>query len=351
MRWSRLLVGLLLVAGAGAAGYWAGQVALEPPDDPLAVASVPSTYVVEVGSVGRSLSFTAVAEWDLVAVGQNSSAGVVTSVEVLAGDLVEAGQTLYTTDLRPVVIGVGSVPMFRSLAVKAVGPDVGQLQTLLASLGFYAGDVDGRFGTSTRTAVRAWQKTLGLAESGEVSVGDLIFVPELPVRVALAETVTVGARLAGGEPVVLVVPDDPVFRIPLAAEQAALVPLSADVFVTYPDGVWEGRIDRAVETVEFGQLDLFLAGADGSSLCAPDCAMWVDLENRTDFRAQIVVIPDTTGPVVPVAAITTDAGNQPSVTLQDGTGVAVTIVESANGIAVVDGIEPGTVIRLPLTSP
>ncbi len=346
---SRFVAFLVIVVAAVSAGYWAGQVALEPPVDPLAVASAPLTYVVEVGSVGRSLSFTAVAEWDLDPVGQNSSAGVVTSINVIVGEAVDSGRVLYTIDLRPVTLAEGRVPMFRSLALNAEGPDVAQLQELLASLGYLTGESDGLFGTSTRAAVRGWQKFMGVDQTGVVEAGDLIFVPTLPVRVTLAETVTVGARLAGGESVVLVVPDDPVFRVPLAVEQATLVPLSADVFVTYPDGVWKARIDRVIETVEFGQLDLFLTGPDGSSVCGGGCADWVDLQNPSDFRAQIVVIPETSGPVVPVAAISTDAANQPSVTLTDGTRVPVTIIESANGIAVVEGVDAGAEILLPVS--
>lgn len=346
MRAVRVVGVLVIVAGATVAGFWAGRVALEPPEDPLAVEPEPTTYVVDVGSVGRSLTFTVVAEWDLVPVGQNSAGGVVTSVEVAPGDTVQAGDVLYTLGLKPVVIAQGEVPMFRSLATRSEGPDVAQLQRLLAGLGFYSADVDGSFGSSTQAAVRAWQDSLGVDDTGVVDTGDLVFVPELPVRIAPSEEVTVGARLVGGEPVVLVVPADPAFWIPLAVEQAALVPLSADVSVIYPDGVWQARIQQALETPEFGTLDLHLSGLGGGSVCGSDCAVWVDLQARSDFRAEIVVIPDTSGPVVPVAAITSDAANNAFVTLEDGSLVPVTVVESASGLAVVDGIDLGTEILL-----
>ncbi len=342
-----VIVVVALVAAAAAAGWWAATVALEPPADPLAEEAGPVTYVVEEGTVGRSLTFTAVATWELVPVGRNSASGVVTSVEIGPGDLVEAGQVLYTVNLRPVVVAEGDVPSFRPLARRSEGPDVAQLQRLLTDLGFYHDDVDGSFGRSTRTAVKAWQKSLGVDDTGIVEAGDLVFVPRLPARLAVGEGVTPGARLGGGEETVFLVPDDPSFRIPLAVEQRALVPLSADVYVTYADGVWEARIERATETPEFGQLDLILAGRDGGPVCGLVCADWVDLSKPTDFRAEIVVIPETSGPVVPVAGISTDPGNQPYVTLADGSTVPVKLVESANGLAVVEGIEPGTTILLP----
>ncbi len=347
----RALVVLLALVAVGFAGFWAGQVALEPPEDPLAAEVEPTTYLVQVGSVGRTLTFSAVAEWDLIPAGQNSAGGVVTSIEIEPGDTVDRGDLLYTVDLRPVTVARGEVPMFRTLSQRVTGPDVAQLQQLLADLGHYEGEIDGSFGVSTRTAVRAWQDALDITVDGVVQAGDLIFVPELPVRIALAEFVTIGARLSGGEPVVQVVPSDPDFRIPLASGQAALVPLSADVFVTYPEGVWEARVEAAVEQVESGQLDLFLSGADGDSVCGDKCARWVQLTGRTVFRVEIVVIPETTGPVVPVGAISSGAGNEASVTLTDGTSVPVTVLESANGLAVVDGIDAGTEILLRAREP
>ncbi len=346
-RFVSTLVVTVLVVGAAAAGWWAGRVALEPPADPLAEASGPVTYVVEEGSVGRSLTFTAVATWELVPVGTNAAAGVVTSVEIEPGQVVEPGDVVYTVNLRPVVVAEGAVPSFRPLARKTEGPDVAQLQALLTDLGFYHDDVDGSFGRSTRTAVKEWQKALGVDDTGVVEPGDLVFVPELPARLVVGDAVQTGARLGGGEETVLLVPDDPSFRIPLAVEQRALVPLSADVFVTYPDGVWRARIERATESPEFGQLDLILAGVDGGPVCGDVCADWVDLQKPTDFRAEIVVIPETSGPVVPVAGIVTDPGNQAFVTRTDGTRLPVDILESANGLAVVSGVEPGTEILLP----
>lgn len=338
---------LVLVA---ASGYWAGQVALQPPDDPLTAPREPVRYVVEVGSVGHSFSFTAMASWDLVPVGRHAGTGVVTSVALTPGELVGSGEVVYTVGLQPVVVALGDVPMFRSLGLRTKGPDVFQLQTMLTDLGFFNGDIDGNFGRSTRVAVRSWQDSLGVQDDGRVGVGDIVFVASLPGRLVLGESVTRGARLGDGEITVFAVVGDPEFRVPLSSEQGNLVPLLAEVIVTYPGGVWNARIERAVE-IEPGRLDLVLVGLDGGSVCGVECAKWVSLEGGTMFRSEIVVIPDTSGPVVPVGAITVDAGNRPSVTLTDGSLLEVTIVESADGLAVVEGIDAGTEILLPLGGP
>jgi hypothetical protein len=347
----RIVLGLLLLGAAAAAGYWAGRTALVLPEDPLAGAAEPVTYTVEEGRVGRSLQFSAVAEWPLQPLGRNGAAGVVTSVEVESGAEVSAGDVLYRVNLRPVVVAEGSVPMFRDLGLEAEGPDVAQLQGLLAGLGLFGGEVDGVFRTSTVRAVEAWQESLRVADTGTVGVGDVVFVPELPARVAFSADLRVGARLVEGEELVLLVPADPLFRVPLSIEQRNLVPLSAEVEVTYPEGVWEGRVDRAVETPESGQLDLLLTGIAGGPLCGSDCARWVDLERRSNFRVDIVVIPETSGPVVPVAALVTDAGGQTFVEGADGARIPVEVVEASQGIVVVEGLEVGTVIRLPFTAP
>lgn len=347
VRTVRMLLAVLVVAAAGAAGFWAGRVALEPPEDPLAGVGGPVTYVVETGQVGRSLSFSAVAEWQLSPVGRNAAEGVVTSVEIETGEVVEPGDVLYTVDLRPVVVAQGEVPMFRDLGRGAEGEDVAQLQRLLADLRFYGGEVDGVAGTAAVAAIRQWQDSLGIDDTGVVAVGDVVFVPDLPAPVVFSEELRVGARLSGGEELVLRVPDAPGFRVPLSIEQRNLVPLSALVRVRYPEGVWEGRIDRAVELPERGQLDLILAGPDGGSLCGDECARWVSVDQATDFGVEIVVIPQVSGPAVPVAGIVTGPANETFVITSSGQEVPVEVVESTAGIAIVEGIDPGTVIQLP----
>ena len=319
------------------------------PDDPLDAVAEPVTYEVVEGRVGRSLTFTAVAEWELAPLARFSGSGTVTSVDIADGDEVAAGQQVLSVDLRPVVVAEGAVPMFRDLSVRSEGEDVAQLQELLTTLGFYDGEVDGDFGSGMRAAVRDWQDSLGLDDDGVVRRSDVIFVPSLPARVALGEDVAVGAPLSGGEQVLWLIPDSPLFRIPLAIDQRALVPLAAPVNVTYPDGVWAAQTTQAVESPEQGQLDLILEGTGGGPVCAQTCSQWLSLTGRTDFRAEVVVIPETSGQVVPVAAITTSTDGTPQVTMADGTLRNVTVVESSDGLAVVDGVEVGAQLQLPFS--
>lgn len=353
--WGRVFGLLLALAVAVGAGWWAGRSVLETPEDPFGEAG-PVTYTVVDGMVGRSLQFAAAAEWEVVPVARSEVAGVVTSVAVAPGDQVTAGGVLFEVGLRPVVAAVGAVPAFRDMRVRDRGDDVAQLQGLLAELGYLDIEADGVMGSVTVAAVRAWQRDLGLVVDGVVRLGDVVFVPELPARVVLGPDVVVGRRLAGGEEAVWVVPDDPSFWVPLAPEQRSLVPLDAPVKVTFGAGTWEAVTVAAVETDPavtdgLGELRLVLTAPGGGAVCGGDCAEWVGLEGRTNFGAEIVVVPETTGPVVPVAAIHSGADGSTAVTLVSGGDVAVQIVASHGGVAVVSGVEVGDVVVLPFGEP
>ncbi|MEA2010670.1 MAG: peptidoglycan-binding domain-containing protein [Actinomycetota bacterium] len=337
-------VGVLLVA----VGWWAGRAAFVAPEDPL-VEAVPVEYAVEIGSVGRSLSFAAVAEWPLVDLGRGAAVGTVTSIDVEPGAAVASGDVLYSVDLRPVVIAEGAVPSFRDLALKAEGPDVAQLQGLLVVEGFFEGEVDGVFGRGTRTAVREWQESVGVKVDGVVRRGDVVFADGLAARVVLGSEVVVGAELSGSEVTVRRVAGDPVFVIPLALEQRDLVPLTAAVEVSHAGGVWHGVIAAVVEDDLHGQLHLVLEADGGGALCGLECAEVVPLEGRSDYPAKIVVVPETTGPMVPVAAIATGPDGSTFVRMAGGGETLVVVVAVSNGLAVVEGVSPGDVILLPVT--
>jgi peptidoglycan hydrolase-like protein with peptidoglycan-binding domain len=235
------------------------------------------------------------------------------------------------------------------MALRVEGEDVAQLQRLLAQLSFYEGEADGDFDSSTRGAVRAWQESLGVADDGVVRVGDVVFVPGLPARVMLSEEVTVGATLVGGELAVRRVSEEVRFWIPLSPEQRSLVPLSADVMVTHGHSMWEATIVEAIEDEAQGELVLILASRDGGSVCSSECGE-VSLEGQTSFSSEIVVVPETAGPVVPVAAIETLPDGATVVTANNGSQIPVNILAAADGLAVVDGLEVGDVITLPVES-
>ncbi|KRV47527.1 peptidoglycan-binding protein [Wenjunlia vitaminophila] len=78
------------------------------------------------------------------------------------------------------------------------GMDVRQFETNLSALGYSGFTVDDEYTALTADAVRRWQEDLGLPETGEVGIGDVVYAPG-PVRIATTG-VRVGAD-ASGEPV------------------------------------------------------------------------------------------------------------------------------------------------------
>jgi peptidoglycan hydrolase-like protein with peptidoglycan-binding domain len=67
----------------------------------------------------------------------------------------------------------------RILRLGSRGPDVVQLQHILASLGYYNGPIDGIFGPRTFRAVQALQRENGLVVDGIVGPRTYAVIDEL----------------------------------------------------------------------------------------------------------------------------------------------------------------------------
>jgi peptidoglycan hydrolase-like protein with peptidoglycan-binding domain len=342
-----------VLAAVAAAAFWAGRVALTPPADPLADESAPVTYQVIEQTIGEAQRFAAVANWATAPLVRIGAPGVVTSIDFVAGEAVEAGDVLFSINLRPAVIAEGRVPAFRDLRSGDRGADVRQLEVLLSRLGFLDAEPDAAFDLVTAAAARAWQASLGLIPDGIVRYGDVLFATDLPVRVIPTESLATGALLSGGEVAIERLSSTPSIVIPLTPDQRNLVPLSGDVKISYPEGTWEAVIDQATEVNDQGidQLNLVLEAPGGGPACGAVCADWIPAVGRTNFQADVVVVPETTGPVVPTAAIITGPGDERTVRLESGEDVPIEVLAATGGLVVVSGLEAGDIIVLPFTEP
>lgn len=341
-----IVTGLVLI---GALLGWAGATVLTPPrdlDDPSAY-----TYVeVEQGEVSSSINLNTVAEWTLTPVGSNQSSGTVTSVNIAAGDEVGAGTVLYTVNLRPVVIAQGDIPAFRSLAQGSSGADVAQLQGLLATLGFYTGESNGAFGYSTARAVKAWQKSLGVTADGVVQPGDAMFVPSLPTRVALdTSLVKRGATLSGAEPVLMGLPSQPSFFVPVSDAQAALIPRGTLVEITGPTGESWHAITGDKSADEMNGAKIALVPDGDEPICLDACAA-VPVNGQTYLGSRIVTVAAVTGLRLPSAALLSRADGTTVVIDDAGIEHEVTVVTSARGMSIIEGVAAGTRVRVPASA-
>lgn len=346
-RWPWIVIAIVAVVVAGAASTWAVITVLRPAEDPLESAA--QTYVaVAPGEVGAAMNLNTTAEWTPVPVGANRAMGVVTGVSVGPGDEVTHGTTLYSVDLHPVVVAQGSVPAFRSVTSGVEGPDVAQVQAMLTALGHYDGPIDGDAGAGTERAIKRWQEAIGVEETGVVAAGDIIFVPTLPTRVSLDDTlVRRGVSLTGGEEVLRGLPAQPDFRLPVTEAQAGMIPTDTRVELTSPEGAtWSGFTSEIVNDTESSGIWLTLVGAEGSLICADQCGQ-IPPTGPASLPSRIVTTETVAGLVVPSSALVTGANGETAVINEQGERIIVSVEASAKGMSVITGVDEGIMVRVP----
>lgn len=163
--------------------------------------------------------------------------GTVTAVPQV-GTVVERGRPLYWVDNRPVPLLYGELPAWRRLAAGMTdGPDVKQLEENLVAMG-HADVADlpgnGKFTAAVTEAVRRWQKTLAVEESGAVELGHAVF---LPSAFRLAEPrVDRGASIQLGAPVLAGTSTKRVVQVDVDASRQSLARNGDKVDVKLPDG-------------------------------------------------------------------------------------------------------------------
>ncbi len=158
------------------------------------------------------------------------------------GSVVERGQSLVEVDGKPVPLFYGSVPLYRTLESGVDdGPDVRQLEENLQALGFAGSSmtVDEHFDSATRSAVHAWQESLGLEETGIVTPESFVFQPG-PVRVG-EHSASIGSPAGGA--VYQATGTTRIVTVRLEASRQSLAVVGDKAQVELPDGTTtEGTI-------------------------------------------------------------------------------------------------------------
>lgn len=323
---------------------------LAPPHDTLASPEF-ATVVAREGTIKRVIGLNASVRWELGAQAPIAGGGVLTEIRHSGNESVAAGDVVATIDLRPVTVGQGKVPMFRNLSSGAEGVDVRQLQSLLVTEGFLSeGDGDGTFGPRTLSAVRAWQHSKGVDPDGNVRASDLLFLPELPSVLVMAGDLEVGARLADGAPFVQTL-SAPIATVSLPEGQAQLVTKGQSVILDPAGRKWAAVVKRVRTDLSerTAQQVAELAPAGPELICRDDCAD-VPSDEGLVLPAEIEIVPETAGVIVPTSAVVSDATGS-SVVTADGQRLPVRVAAAANGEAVVEGIPPGLSVRAPALVP
>src|SRR6266576_1128953 len=118
-----------------------------------------------------------------------------------AGAIFARGQVLYRVNGRPIVLLYGD-PLWRQLFIGvADGSDIGVLQANLAALGFATGlRFTAHYDWITAIAVRRWQASLGLAQTGVVGLGAAVIVALPDGKTTEPGTVSAIGTVATAEP-------------------------------------------------------------------------------------------------------------------------------------------------------
>src|SRR5229473_3212522 len=119
-----------------------------------------------------------------------------------AGSTIGAGHVLYRVDNQPVIAMRGRTPAWRPMAPGISGPDVSELQANLIALGYASGLLSaptGYYDLLTAAAVQRWQVAAGTLVTGQVGLGQAVFVPAT-VRVGALHVSPGRAAYPGQEP-------------------------------------------------------------------------------------------------------------------------------------------------------
>ena len=239
-RWPAVV--LILVLGAASALAFATEVIdagggrTRPGDDGSATAfsSITRRSLSETtqfnGTLGYAGSYTVLSR----------ARGTVTWLPALGG-VIHQGQVVYRADEAPVVLLYGPSPAYRTLAEGAsgadvTGADVAQLNRDLVALGFVRrSDVDSawdEFTWATKAGVEKLQSHLGVAQTGELQFGEVVFLP------TAARVTSLIAQLGGpaGGPVLRASSTRRTISVALDPDLQSEVRAGDRVTITLPDG-------------------------------------------------------------------------------------------------------------------
>jgi peptidoglycan hydrolase-like protein with peptidoglycan-binding domain len=249
-RWGRraavtlATVGLVAAVGVGSwvAATLDGRTRSEAarPADPAATATVRRGDLVSTEEVDGALGYAAystgaAASTPTKVVG--TLPGTVTRLPV-TGAVLKRGEVLYELDGgTPVVFMRGDRPAWRPfVAGMSDGPDVRQLESNLKALGFDPdGDmtVDDDFTWATTAAIKRWQQSHDLDETGEIPLGQVRFLPWDSLRVA---SLTAQVGTPGSAPLMTVTSTTKQVTVQLDATLAHLVRPGQTITVELPGG-------------------------------------------------------------------------------------------------------------------
>ena len=198
---------------------------------PVGTAPVIRTDVVSRQSFAGTLSYAG--SYTVV---NQAGPGVYTSLPA-PGTVVSRGEVIYKVDSRPIPLFYGDTPAWRTLSAGVTpGIDVYELQANLVALGLAPAllKVDNSFDQFTAIAVKRWQASLGLPQTGIVGPGDAVYMPGA-IRIATVEP-SAGMFAQPGQRVLHATSTEHTVLVQLSVALEPFVKVGDAVSVALPDG-------------------------------------------------------------------------------------------------------------------
>jgi multidrug efflux pump subunit AcrA (membrane-fusion protein) len=265
------------------------------------------------------------------------------------GQVIAPGQPLWSVDGKAVPLLVGALTPWRAFAAgMSPGADVAALNHALIALGMGAGVRESdAFTTATATAIRRFQASLDLQQTGALALGAVFFEPS-DIRVTTVHP-QAGATVAGGAAVLDVTSTTPIVNVALSVGQTYLVKPGNAVQVTLPDGTATSGTVTAVGTVATVASDS--GSSNNSSINSATVNVTIALDHATasgslDQAPVSVSITNRSAHhvlAVPTTALLALAGGGDAVEVVDPNGshrlvrVTTGIFDSQSGLVEVSG--------------
>jgi hypothetical protein len=255
------------------------------------------------------------------------------------GDVIRRGRTLFAISGQPVLLLYGGVTAWRAFrAGMSPGRDVAALNANLRALGYGDGLSGDSFTASTAEAIRALQAARGLAPTGELPLGAVVFKSG-PVRVKTV-TPTRGSTVLAG-PVLSVSSTRHQVTIALDAAQQSEVRVGDPVTITLPSNeTTPGRVSSVGKVASSG-------GEDGSATVEVTVKLTDEAAagqlDQAPVQAAIITDRVENALTVPVTALLALAGGGYAVEVVDPTGVhrlvavELGLFDDASGLVQVSG--------------
>lgn len=310
----------------------------------------PATVLYQVvgGTVGRDATLRAHLAWTLRATIYAPASGTVTESAPQARPITE-GDVLLRIDEVPTVAVASDVPFYRDLGPGDTGRDVASLNRFLAGRGLVVDAASSLYSSRTAGAVSRWHRSVGQEARPTLRVGELLGLPPASLGssiVVAAHGIEVGAIVGRGQPLFLLLSDAPSWVVSLGSSPPAGLAEGTAGTAALPGGPAPVAVTGLSSGPEGGMVAT-LSGAGGPPCRADGCPPPAGDGLDATVPVTLVLVRSTTGSLVPVMAIETDAGGGTFVVRRGGARLPVQILAAANGQAIVSGVSPGDQLEIP----